>query len=184
MESANISKEEILDLIIYGLEKNDIDPSSISNHGINFILNRYLKYCEIFRCSFLTLGSELDTFKRAACLLVAINDGHYLKITKKEKAAFALDTAFKMCEKPYWNVGKKGNEPYKLEEVDFSIDLDEEVYDTSKETLTLSLLHEKAQPWHGIWLNLQMMYQLALEIKHRNNLKKAVKNIKSKKQQI
>lgn len=166
-KSANISKEEILDLIIYGLEKNNVNPSNISKIDMKFIIKRYLKYCEIYKQSFLSLGSELDTFKRAACLLIAINDGHYLKLKKDEKASVALDTAFKMCEKPF-----------KLEEVDFSVDLDEEVYDTSKETLILALCYEKAQPWHGVYLNLQTMYHLAIETKHKNNLKDAVKKYK------
>ena len=49
-----------------------------------------------------------------------------------------------MCEKPYWYIGNNFDEPFKIEEVNFSREFqDDEILCKTKETLGLSLIHKK-----------------------------------------
>lgn len=87
---------------------------------------------------------------------------------KRVNASIALDSAYKMCEKPYFNVGEEFNIPKKLEEVDFKeiFKDDTDVYQTSKNILIDSLVYENGSPMN-YWLNLELFYQVALEKKHQ-----------------
>ncbi len=167
MESANLSKNELIDLIIYGLKENNIDGNDINFQEIESIISNYIKYCNHFKNEY--VRGELDTFKRAACLLVAINRGMLSK-DKRSNASIALDAAYKMCEKPYWNVGKKFNIPKKLEEVEFKkvFENDMYAYNKSKDMLIASLVFENASPI-TYYLSLELFYQAALELKHNND---------------
>lgn len=165
MESAKLSKDELIDIIFYAIKENNIEPISINKHEITTIINDYQMFCSEFKNCY--VKGELDTFKRAACLLVAINQ-RYLSHDKRINASIALDAAYKMCEKPYWNVGPNFDEPKKLEEVNFKevfID-DMYVYNKSKEMLIDSLVFEQGS-YMSYHLNLELFYQVALEIKHR-----------------
>lgn len=164
MESARLSKSELIDIIFYALKENNIDVEEIEKREIETVIADYYILCSEIQTSY--VRGELDTFKRAACLLVAINR-RYLSMNRKLNASIALDAAYKMCEKPYWNVGENFDEPKKLEEVDFkkAFENDMGAYNESKETLILSLLYEKGFPLNYS-LNLELFYQVALELKH------------------
>ena len=116
MESANISREELKKLILYVIKENNVDIEKINNRRINSILDEYYSFCYYFKINY--VRGELDTFKRAACLMVAINKGRIIP-DKRLNASIAIDAAYKMCEKPYWNIGENCDIPKKLEEVDF-----------------------------------------------------------------
>ena len=116
MKSAKLSKNELIDLIFYSLNENNVDIKNINRSEIESIFADYIMFCNHFQIAY--VQGELDTFKRAACLLVSINRGRLSK-DKKTNASIALDAAYKMCEKPYWNVGENFNIPKKLEEVEF-----------------------------------------------------------------
>lgn len=122
-------------------------------------------HCDFFQRNY--VKGELDTFKRASCLLVAINRSRLVR-DKRVNASIALDSAYKMCEKPYFNVGEEFNIPKKLEEVDFKeiFKDDTDVYQTSKNILIDSLVYENGSPMN-YWLNLELFYQVALEKKHQ-----------------
>lgn len=177
MESAKLSKEELLDIIFYSLKKNNIDIKEVNKHEIETIFINYVLYCDHFQSAYVI--GELDTFKRAACLLVAINNRHLSK-DRRVNASIALDAAYKMCERPYWNIGKNFNIPEKLEEVNFQniFANDMYVYEKSKKMLIDSLVFEHGHPMN-YYLNLELLYQVALEMKH-NSLIKVEQEIPSK----
>lgn len=166
MESAKLNKDELVDLLFYGLKENNIDIKSINHLDIESIITDYLMFCNHFQVSY--VRGELDTFKRAACLLVAINRGR-LSRDKRTNASIALDTAYKMCEKPYWNVGEYFDIPKKLEEVNFKdvFKNDMEIYNKSKDMLIDSLIYENGSPINYN-LNLELFYQVALQLKHNS----------------
>lgn len=164
MDSAKLSKNELIDLIFYGLKENNVDVKDINRSEIESIIADYIMFCNHFQVAY--VRGELDTFKRAACLLVAINRGR-LSEDKKLNASIALDTAYKMCEKPYWNVGENFDIPKKLEEVEFkkAFENDMYAYNKSKGMLIDSLVYENGSPLNYN-LNLELFYQVALELKH------------------
>ena len=115
-------------IIQYAVEKNNLGIDSISKHSVKKIIFKYHQLCEEFKNRYVI--GQLDTFKRAACLLVAINQCK-LFYNKNEKdigtkyipenkvVNVSIDAAFKMIEKPYWFIGEKSDIPYKLNKVDF-----------------------------------------------------------------
>jgi len=171
MEGAKLSKEELTNLIFYGLKENNINIKSINSLVIESILDDYLKFCHHFQMAY--VKGELDTFKRAACLLVAINRGR-LSRDKRVNAAIAIDATYKMCEKPYRNVGENCDIPEKLEEVDFKKMCEDDFYDfayiSSKNMLTDLLVLGEGIPLHYSQ-SLELLYQIALEFKHRQDRK-------------
>lgn len=122
-------------------------------------------YCNNFQTAY--VRGELDTFKRAACLLVAINKS---KITQNKElnAKVSLDSAFKMCEKPYWYKGEYADIPFELEEVDFkkAFENDNYVYTETREMLIKSLIYEGNFPLN-YEDNLKLIYERALLLKHK-----------------
>lgn len=164
MESARLSKSELIDIIFYALKENNIDVKEIKQREIETIIDDYYILCSDIQASY--VRGELDTFKRAACLLVAINR-RYLSKNRKVNASIALDAAYKMCEKPYWNVGENFDIPKKLEEVEYkkAFENDMGAYNKSKELLIYSLIYEKGFPLNYS-LNLELFYHVALELKH------------------
>lgn len=168
MESADLSKDELTDIIIDAIKEN----SQVKNLFPNFqdelghVITNYMIYCLQFKRDF--VNGELDTFKRAACLLVAINKSRIV-MEKDVRAAIAVDAALKMCEKPYWNVGEHFDEPKKLEEVDFKRDFSKnmEIYNTSRDMLIAALIYEEAGSYLNYYMNLELFYQLALLLKNR-----------------
>lgn len=177
MKSANLSKNELIDLIFYSLNENNIDIKNINRSEIESIFKDYIMFCNHFQIAY--VRGELDTFKRASCLLVAINRGK-LSRDKKLNASIALDAAYKMCEKPYWNVGENFDIQKKLEEVEFKKAFKNNmyVYNKSKEMLIDSLVYENGLPLNYN-LNLELLYQVALELKH-NPIQSMSSKIKEK----
>ncbi len=164
MKSAKLSKNELIDLIFYSLNENNVDIKNINRSEIESIFADYIMFCNHFQIAY--VQGELDTFKRAACLLVSINRGRLSK-DKKTNASIALDAAYKMCEKPYWNVGENFDIPKKLEEVEFKKAFENNmyIYNKSKEMLIDSLVYENGSPLNYN-LNLELLYQVSLELKH------------------
>ena len=164
-KSANLSNKELVNLILYGLKENNIDIEKIDSSLIETIIADYIMFCDVFKRNY--VKGELDTFKRASCLLVAINRNRLSK-DKRVNASIALDTAYKMCENPYFNIGEEYNIPKKLEEVNFKEVFKDDmyVYQTSKNTLIDSLVYEDGSPM-SYFGNLELFYQVALEKKHQ-----------------
>lgn len=165
MEKANLTKDDIRDLIIYGLSENNVNVDSIDPKKIDKVIKDYYFYCGDFKTKY--VKGELDTFKKAACLLVAINKNN-LVLDKKINAHIAIDASEKMCEKPYWNVGPNFDIPHKLEEVDFKklFESDRYCYNKHRGMLTDAILYagRNIAPI-SIYLNLELFYRVAVELK-------------------
>ena len=93
------------------------------------IIWEYQELC--IQCQELYVRGKLDTFKRAACLLVAIqkcklfydknkNEVGTRYVDENTVVNVSLDAAFKMSENPYWFIGENSDIPYKLNSVDFN----------------------------------------------------------------
>lgn len=164
MESAKLSKNELINLIYYSLKENNTDEKDIDYQKVEAIIADYLMFCNHFQVAY--VRGELDTFKRAACLLVAINRRKLVK-DKRLNASIAIDTAYKMCEKPYLNIGENADIPQKLEEIDFkkAFENDIDAYNHYKEMLIDSLVYVNNPP-PNYSFDLELFYQAALELKH------------------
>lgn len=175
MESKELNENELTYLIRYGIKKNNINIGNIDFSIIEKIISNYYVLCNYVKVAY--IRGELDTFKMAACLLVAINK-HQIVSDKKTNASITLDTAYKMCQKPYWNVGEEFNIPKKLEEVEFNkvFEDDTYLYDKSKEMLIESLIYENGDPL-SYSLNLELLYQIALEMEHNKMSDSTEENI-------
>lgn len=166
MESAKLSREGLTELIFYGCRENDVVIKDISRLEIDKIIAEYCKFCNYIKVAY--VRGELDTFKRAACLMVAINRGK-LSDDKHVNASVSYDAAVKMCEKPYWNVGDNFDVPKKMEEVDFKkvFEKDMNIWDTSRNMIIDSLVYAKngGMP-ENYYMGLELFYQVAIQMKH------------------
>lgn len=157
-----LTKDDIRNLIIYGLTENKVNINSIVSRKIEKALEDYYLYYNEFKAKY--IRGELDTFKLAACLLVAINKNNLVS-NKYVNASVAIDASEKMCEKPYCNLGPSCNIPQKLEEVDFKVFREEEKHFYYKHRSLLSdILTHQGNVWPiTIYLNLELFYRAAVE---------------------
>ena len=109
-----ISFREIEEIIISGIAQNNLDIKSVHQIKFKYVIYNYLILCS----KLLDLHSiaELDTFKRAACLAIAMNMSHLAK-DERTNAKIAVDATCKMCEKPYWDHCKINDIPTKMPEI-------------------------------------------------------------------
>ena len=106
---------------------------------------------------------------------MAINRSE-LVADKRLKASIAVTSAYRMCEKPYWNFGENNDVPSKLEEVDFDdfrLDADY-CYENATNMMIDSLVYGDGEPI-DYYLNLELFYQAALE--NKNSQKKIIKSM-------
>lgn len=164
MDKTNLDKKDLQELINFALTENNIDINSIDPNRIEVIIADYFDYCKDFKTKY--VFGELDTFKKAACLLVAINRSRLI-VDKRVNASVAIDAAQKMCEKPYWNVGPKANIPQKMEEIDIKtlFQKDMYTYEKHKTMLTDALVYENGVEPISCYLNLELFYRVAIELK-------------------
>ena len=157
-----LTKDDIRSLIIYGLTENKVNINSIISRKIEKALEDYYLYYNEFKEKY--VRGELDTFKLAACLLVAINKNNLVP-DKYVNASVAIDVSEKMCEKPYWNLGPSCNIPQRLEEVDFKTFREEEkdFYYKHRNLLTDILIHQDNVWPITIYLNLELFYRAVVE---------------------
>lgn len=163
---ANLSEAELIELINDSLKENNMD---IKDYNYEKIINNYLKFCSIQKDEY--VYGELDTFTRAGCLVKAINVD-YNFLNKEQRARVALDTAYKMCEKPYYNVGAEADIPLKLEEVNFKeiFKEDQEFYDITTDCFFRALMAGSINVNPDIYaLNLRTLYDVALLLKKRHS---------------
>lgn len=176
MEKANLTNDDIRDLVIYGLNENNVNVNSVDPKRIDIVIQAYFFYCDEFKTNY--VQGELDTFKKAACLLSAISNNN-LVFDKKLNAYIAIDASEKMCEKPYWNVGPNFDIPHKLEEVDFKklFERDKYCYDKHRAMLTDAILyHGRNIAPLSVYLNLELFYRVAIELK-KEQMKADIDNI-------
>lgn len=163
INSAKIGNRELINLLIDVANENSLDVQEDSLSIIHDIILEYKVLCEYLRKNYVV--GDLDTFKMASCMMVAINR-HGFTEEKLVNASIAVDAAYKMCEKPYTNIKK--DITIKLEEVDFKevFKDDMEFYQNSKNVLINSLINETGASL-TYFLNLEQLYKLALEKKYQ-----------------
>ena len=146
MENDYLSMEEIIDLIIYSIRENNVDVSEIEKYELISIYDDYLMNCDYFQNNYVV--GKLDTFKKAACLMIAINRG-FLSSDDEINASIAYDAALKMCEKPHCY---EDGELKKLDEINFKYALrnNEDILIYTKKLLIQSLLNTN---WNLVSLN-------------------------------
>ena len=158
-----VSKKQLTKYIFYGVVENNISPKDISENTIAKIIRTYYDNTYYFQNY---VKGELDTFKKATCLLLAINK---VGITedREANASIALDAAFKMCETPCIYTGKNVDEAEVLESIDFkkSFSTDQDTWDTSKETLVKDLASGKNDDLFSYSQNLELTYKIATQLK-------------------
>ena len=96
MNITYISDENIIELILYALKKENITEKEMKDINIKSILYDYKGYCAVAKED----GLPLDTFTRAACLMIAINTSN-ITTDKIINASIAINASTKMCEKAY-----------------------------------------------------------------------------------
>lgn len=159
-----LTKDDIRNLIIYGLTENKVNINSIISEKIDKAVEDYYLYYYEFKEK--CIRGELDTFKLAACLLSAINKND-LESDKYVNVSVAIDASEKMREKPYWNLGPSCNIPQKLEKVNFKTFRKEEkdFYYKHRSLLTDVLIHQDNVWPITIYLNLELFIELLLNFK-------------------
>lgn len=162
INSVKLKNIELINLIIYGLDENNVDKSESTLAIIHDIILEYKVLCEYLQKNYVV--GDLDTFKMTSCLLVSINR-HGFTDDSFVNASIAVDIAYKMCEKPCKNVRYT---TIKLEEVDFKevFKDDMEFYHNTKNMLINSLIYEKGSSL-TYFLNLEQFYKAALERKYQ-----------------
>lgn len=177
INSAKIGNRELINLLIDGANENSVDVQEDSLSIIHDIILEYKVLCEYLRKNYVV--GDLDTFKMASCMMVAVNK-HGFTEDKLINASIAVDAAYKMCEKPYTNIKK--DITIKLEEVDFKevFKDDMEFYKNSKNMLINSLINETGASL-TYFLNLEQLYNLALEKKYQYIKMAVCKKIRKRK---
>lgn len=163
INSAKIGNKELINLLIDVANENNVDIQEGSLSIIHDIILEYKVLCEYLRKNHVV--GDLDTFKMASCMMVVVNK-HGFTEDKFVNASIAIDTAYKMCEKPYTNIKK--DITIKLEEVDFKevFKNDIEFYQNSKDMLINSLIYGNGSSL-TYFLNLEQFYNVALERKYQ-----------------
>ena len=103
VNSAKKGNKELINLLIDVVNENNVDIQEDSLSIIHDIILEYKVLCEHLRKDYVV--GDLDTFKMASCMMVAVNK-HGFTEDKFVNASIAVDTAYKMCEKPYTNIKK------------------------------------------------------------------------------
>ncbi len=165
MEGANISDDKLKEIII-GAVSEHVDSNDIGDMSLDmdYILYRYHVLSKEYEEKYVI--GKLDTFKRAACLLCAINESR-ISSDENLRADIAISASLKMCEQPYWNIGENFDTPVAMETINFkeAFSKDQKTYDTSLEMLKTALVNSEVHPLN-IFLNLETFYYLGILLKH------------------
>ena len=96
-EDASLTDDELIDLILYGLQENFVSPRLIHHFPIYCAIEKYRQLSTLAEKEY---DGRLTTFQYASCLLIALSESSIIR-ARKVNASLAFDTAIKMCETPY-----------------------------------------------------------------------------------
>lgn len=167
-EDASLTDDELIDLILYGLQENFVSPR---------LIHHFLIYCAIEKYRQLSTLAEkeydgrLTTFQYASCLLIALSESSIIR-ARKVNASLAFDTAIKMCETPYDHSDYGARCLLPLDRIDFDKTFQNHpsFYLVFKNELIENLLSMKHQPLDYA-LSLKMFYQMSLHCLERDRNK-------------
>ena len=96
-EDINLTDDELVDLIMYGLQENGVPLQLIHHFPIYCTIQKYRHLSTLIEKEY---DGRLTTFQYASCFLIALSESRIIR-DREINASFAFDTAIKMCEMPY-----------------------------------------------------------------------------------
>lgn len=167
-EDASLTDDELIDLILYGLQENFVSPRLIHHFPIYCAIEKYRQLSTLAEKEY---DGSLTTFQYASCLFIALSEIRIIR-DREINASFAFDTAIKMCEMPYdySNYGVRCLLP--LDQINFKTTFQNHPrsYLIFKNELIENLLSMKHQPLDYA-LSLKMFYQMSLHCLERDSHK-------------
>lgn len=164
-KDASLTDDELVDLILYGLQENSVSLRLIHHFPIYCAIEKYKHLSTLVEQEY---DGRLTTFQYASCLLIALSESKIIR-NKEKNASFAFDTAIKMCEKPYDHSDYGVRCLLPLDQIDFEKTFQNHPgsYLIFKNELIENLLSVKHQPLDYA-LSFKMFYQMSLHCLERN----------------
>ena len=167
-EDINLTDDELVDLIMYGLQENGVPLQLIHHFPIYCTIRKYRQLSEVVEQKY---DGSLTAFQYASCLFIALSENRIIK-DREINASFAFDTAIKMCEKPYDHSDYGVRCLLPLDQIDFkkTFQNHSKSYLIFKNEIIENLLSMKHQPLDYA-LSLKMFYQMSLHCLERDRNK-------------
>ena len=167
-EDINLTDDELVDLIMYGLQENGVPLQLIHHFPVYCTIQKYRQLSTLIEKEY---DGRLTTFQYASCFLIALSESRIIR-DREINASFAFDTAIKMCEMPYdySNYGVRCLLP--LDQINFKTTFQNHPrsYLIFKNELIENLLSMKHQPLDYA-LGFKMFYQMSLHCLERDSNK-------------
>lgn len=163
------SEEKIVNTLKEVIKNHGLKEKECLTHRvINRVISTYCTKANYMKENY--VNGELDTFKIAACLMIAVNRSLDVE-DKVEKAQIALDVAYAFIEKPYYNFGPNFDQPVALEEIDLAecFKDNKDSFEESNNNLLNSLILVDGEPLN-YFNNLVLLYDLAILLKHKDDI--------------
>lgn len=167
-KDASLTDDELVDLILYGLQENGISLRLVHHFPIYCAIRKYRQLSEVVEQKY---DGSLTAFQYASCLLIALSESKIIR-NREINASFAFDTAIKMCEKPYDHSDYGVRCLLPLDQIDFkkTFQNHSKSYLIFKNELIENLLSMKRQPLDYA-LRFKMFYQMSLHCLERDSNK-------------
>lgn len=164
-KDASLTDDELVDLILHGLQENGVSLRLIHHFPIYCAIRKYRQLSTLVEKEY---DGRLTTFQYASCLLIALSESKIIK-DREINASFAFDTAIKMCEKPYDHSDYGVRCLLPLDQIDFekTFQNHSSFYLVFKNEVIETLLSMKHQPLDYA-LSFKMFYQMSLHCLERN----------------
>lgn len=167
-KDASLTDDELIDLILYGLQENGVFLRLIHHFPIYCAIRKYRQLSILVEKEY---DGSLTTFQYASCLFIALSESKIIK-DREINASFAFDTVIKMCEMPYDYSGYGAKCLLPLDHINFKAAFQNypQSYLIFKNELIENLLSMKHQPLDYA-LSLKMFYQMSLHCLERDSNK-------------
>lgn len=167
-EDASLTDDELIDLILYGLQENFVSFRLVHHFPIYCAVEKYRQLSTLVEKEY---DGRLTTFQYASCLLIALSESKIIR-DREINASFAFDTAIKMCEMPYDHSDYGVRCLLPLDQIDFKkiFQNHSKSYLIFKNEIIENLLSMKHQPLDYA-LGFKMFYQMSLHCLERDRNK-------------
>lgn len=167
-EDISLTDDELVDLILYGLQENGVSLRLIHHFPIYCAIEKYRQLSILVEKEY---DKRLTTFQYASCLLIALSESRIIR-DREVNASLAFDTAIKMCETPYDHSDYGARCLLPLDQIAFKIAFQNHpsFYLVFKNELIENLLSMKYQPLDYA-LGFKMFYQMSLHCLERDGNK-------------
>lgn len=167
-EDASLTDDELVDLILYGLQENSVFFRLVHHFPIYCAIQKYRQLSTLVEKEY---DERLTTFQYASCLLIALSESKIIR-DREINASFAFDTAIKMCEKPYDHSDYVVRCLLPIDQIDFEKTFQNHpsFYLVFKNEVIETLLSMKHQPLDYA-LSFKMFYQMSLHCLERDRNK-------------